>query len=252
MKKIIFVALLGLLTSNAIGQIEIDDEGVTTIENRIKIFSPINSNRHHAGVLLKSHKGYSGESVNYIFNPNRGESRPGFIFQHDYDESSGFYTDEDYSVIWNPGDDGYLLKVIDEDNMNLKWYLDGNGNAFTNSDKRKKQNILPLASNTLGFTTTTILNSINKLKAVKYEFTETLEEIAKRKASNTKTQNNRYIGLLAQDLEQVFPEVVQTNEEGHKFVNYDGLIPVLIEGIKELTKKVEDLEKEVSELKTKQ
>jgi hypothetical protein len=57
--------------------------------------------------------------------------------------------------------------------------------------------------------------------------------------------NNRpSVGVIAQDVEKVFPELV--NQTDPKSVNYDGLIGLLIEAVKELKIKVEILEKEVS------
>lgn len=40
-------------------------------------------------------------------------------------------------------------------------------------------------------------------------------------------------GFIAQDLEKVFPNLVKTDEKGYKAVNYTGLIPVIIETLKE-------------------
>lgn len=47
-------------------------------------------------------------------------------------------------------------------------------------------------------------------------------------------QNRKRFGLVAQELEQVFPEVVRTLPDGSKGILYSDLIPVLIESIKEL------------------
>lgn len=49
-------------------------------------------------------------------------------------------------------------------------------------------------------------------------------------------------GVIAQEVEQIFPEMVVTRENGIKAVRYDRLIPVLIEAVKELSLKVHDLE----------
>jgi hypothetical protein len=49
-------------------------------------------------------------------------------------------------------------------------------------------------------------------------------------------------GVIAQEVEKVFPEMVVTRENGIKAVRYDRLIPVLIEAVKELSLKVHDLE----------
>jgi hypothetical protein len=59
-------------------------------------------------------------------------------------------------------------------------------------------------------------------------------------------------GVVAQELEEVFPELVVTDKDGYKSVNYVGLIPHLVESVKELHKKDEavvKLEKEVREMR---
>ena len=46
------------------------------------------------------------------------------------------------------------------------------------------------------------------------------------------------VGVMAQEVEKVFPEMVTTGTDGYKRVNYDSLVPVLIEAIKELSSKI--------------
>ena len=48
-------------------------------------------------------------------------------------------------------------------------------------------------------------------------------------------------GILAQEIEAILPEIVNTRESGMKAVNYMKLIPLLIESIKELKNEVEAL-----------
>ena len=50
------------------------------------------------------------------------------------------------------------------------------------------------------------------------------------------------LGVVAQEVEEVFPELVTTDDEGFKSVNYNGLVGALIETVKCLQSKVEDLE----------
>jgi len=57
------------------------------------------------------------------------------------------------------------------------------------------------------------------------------------------------IGLIAQDVEKVFPEVVITNEDGYKSVEYDKLVAPLIEAIKEQQKEIEELKNEINSIK---
>jgi len=51
------------------------------------------------------------------------------------------------------------------------------------------------------------------------------------------------IGVIAQDIEEVFPELVRNNDH-IKTVNYNGLIGVLIEAIKEQQRQIEELKKD--------
>jgi len=45
-------------------------------------------------------------------------------------------------------------------------------------------------------------------------------------------------GILAQEVEKVFPELVKKNEQGYLSVNYSGLIPILIESTKEQQRQI--------------
>ena len=49
-------------------------------------------------------------------------------------------------------------------------------------------------------------------------------------------------GVIAQEVEAVLPEVVSEREDGTKTVNYNGLVGTLIEAVKELSARVEELE----------
>ena len=52
-------------------------------------------------------------------------------------------------------------------------------------------------------------------------------------------QNKKRYGLIAQEVEELYPELVNTNEtDGMKSLNYIELIPLLLEQIKELKKSV--------------
>jgi trimeric autotransporter adhesin len=50
------------------------------------------------------------------------------------------------------------------------------------------------------------------------------------------------IGVIAQEVERVFPELVTTDQQGRKKVNYFGLIGPLIEAVKELDGRITALE----------
>ena len=61
--------------------------------------------------------------------------------------------------------------------------------------------------------------------------------------------DGKQYGLIAQELEQVVPEVVKTNADGYKSVNYTQLIPFLIKAIQEQNQEIEALKKELNLLK---
>ena len=91
------------------------------------------------------------------------------------------------------------------------------GAVTESSDIALKSNIEPL---------TNVLDKINQITGYKYNFT---------------SNNSSSMGVIAQDVEKVFPELVH-GEEGSKSLQYSGLIGALIESIKELSAKVSALE----------
>jgi hypothetical protein len=56
----------------------------------------------------------------------------------------------------------------------------------------------------------------------------------------------KQVGLIAQEVEKVVPEVVNTDKEGYKSLSYDKLTAVLIEAVKEQQKEIETLKSENS------
>jgi hypothetical protein len=85
------------------------------------------------------------------------------------------------------------------------------------SDKRFKKDIKPIEN---------ALDKINKLTGVTYNWRA--DEFKERKFNNTSQ-----LGLIAQEVEKVIPEAVIIDENGFYGVNYNMVIPVLMEAIKE-------------------
>jgi len=89
------------------------------------------------------------------------------------------------------------------------------------SDRRFKQNITPIDS---------ALDKVTKLQGVTF--------IWNRAAFPDRNfSDGREIGLIAQDVEPVIPEVVHTDFDGYKSISYDKLTAMLIEAVKELKQK---------------
>lgn len=107
------------------------------------------------------------------------------------------------------------------------------GNAFAcSSDFRFKKDIMKLDNS---------LQDIMQLNGVSYNWKT--EEFAKRGFTEEKQ-----IGLIAQEVEAVIPELVQTGKDGYKSVDYQSLSAVLIEAIKEQQHTIESLEKTIESL----
>lgn len=122
------------------------------------------------------------------------------------------------------------------------------------SDKRLKENIRPLQKK---------LNAVTRLNGISYtlktpENTENYEvaeagsltkkeqadlanlrDVQEKKKASKRTR----LGFVAQDVQVVFPELVEENAEGYLSVDYLGLIPVLVEAIKEQQGQIEELQK---------
>ena len=82
------------------------------------------------------------------------------------------------------------------------------------------------------------MNVIRQLRPVSYNFIGNQRRQAR---SNQYTGANAEIGLLAQELEEVLPNLVFTDEEGRKHVDYISLIPVLIDAVQSLQQEVDAL-----------
>jgi len=114
--------------------------------------------------------------------------------------------------------------------VNLNGNLHASGNLTQNSDARLKKDIQPL---------THALDSILQLQAKTYRWKE-----------DTTFANKQDIGLVAQDVEKVFPELVAENEQGYKGIAYSKLTAVLIEAIKEQQNQITTLQQENQQLKS--
>jgi hypothetical protein len=110
----------------------------------------------------------------------------------------------------------------------------GDITAFSASDKRLKTNISQIQDS---------LHKVNSISGVTFDWNE--EGQKSRQVEEEVFGNRREAGVIAQEIEEVLPEVVVTRKDGYKAVRYEKLVPLLIEAIKELTAKVEMLESKV-------
>lgn len=114
--------------------------------------------------------------------------------------------------------------------------LSVNGDAFAtgvwvSSDRRYKQNEKPIDG---------ALEKIHHVNGVSYQFKKGKE------TNDRRFSEGEQIGFIAQDLKKIFPELVKEDGDGYMAVNYQGMIPVLVEAIKELSAEVAQLKTELA------
>ena len=69
------------------------------------------------------------------------------------------------------------------------------------------------------------------------------------KSYTMKKDGKQKIGVLAQDIQKVFPELVSTDDRDMLAVNYQGLVPVLINALKEQDAKMKEQQSDIDRLK---
>ena len=60
--------------------------------------------------------------------------------------------------------------------------------------------------------------------------------------------NREHIGLIAREVEKVFPDLVSTDQNGYQAVSYEKLTVVLLEALKEQQEMIEEQQKHLEEL----
>jgi len=120
-------------------------------------------------------------------------------------------------AIWHKGN---MHLLADTSNRPGSLSASGDVTAFRvtqTSDERLKKNISTIENG---------LQKVNEMRGVSYKL---------------KRDDTDHVGVIAQEIEKIVPEVVTDDTEGMKSVNYGALVGVLIEAVKELAQEVETL-----------
>ena len=126
---------------------------------------------------------------------------------------------------------GNLVLMQDLSNTVMGQYDDSNGNYTPASDRRLKKNITSIE---------TVLPKINAMNIRRYHY---------KKQEDTDPSN---IGVIAQELKEVFPELVKYAPEQDTYtVDYTSMAPLAIKAIQEQQVMIENLQKQVTELQSK-
>ena len=115
------------------------------------------------------------------------------------------------------------IKVNESTNMpsyalDVSGSIRASGTVLQSSDERLKENIYPIDNS---------LDRVNAIDGVYF---------------NWKEKQERNAGVIAQQVQKVLPEVVSEDNNGYLNVDYGGIVPLLLEAIKELESRVKELE----------
>ena len=114
---------------------------------------------------------------------------------------------------------GYYL---DPGNTSTSINVAGDIVAYASSDKRLKENIKPIEN---------ALDKVNKISGVTFEWNE----------KSHKETGKKDVGVIAQEIEAILPELVDNRSNGYKAVDYPKLTALLIEAVKDLSNQVKEL-----------
>lgn len=180
--------------------------------------------------------GANASSAGIWFNNNANTLSPGFVGMES-DGAIGFYgngTPNGWGVVMNiaTGNVGIGTSIPSQ-----KLHVIGNilaTGTITPSDIRYKTDIHGIQNSLARIISLSgVTYFMNRMAFPQWNFDSTLQ-----------------YGLIAQEVEKIFPEMVTNiDEKGYKGINYVKLVPVLIEGFKEMNSKIEATEKENKELK---
>ena len=252
------ILLLILTTELAFGQVNIEDNG------NITLGSTATSNPHRVRIISST---TSGNSIGlYVTSPLSGSSRHGLqvfgsggtnINRGIFTRGSSVGIANVYGIYADARDgfNGYGVYGIASGSSNVEYagYFSGNVHVtgtFTNpSDARLKERSAPLAQ-------AEVLSRLMQLAPKSYYF-RTSPEYAHMGLPST-----MQYGLIAQEVEAVFPELVRTevqpppvDDEGEeigvsidfKSVDYMKLIPLLVAALQEQQRRIEALEAALQE-----
>ena len=107
--------------------------------------------------------------------------------------------------------------------------MNGDIIAYYSSDERLKDNLIPISSAS---------QKITQIGGYEFDWNKESKDYA-----------GHDVGVIAQEIEKVLPEVVITRQDGYKAVKYEKIIPLLVQGLKEQQEEINQLKKDLDEFR---
>ncbi len=269
---IFFVALFVCLPFVTNAQLYVDSLGIVQVGNYVNdIYAGIEDWSKDTSIILSVRGNgflYSGAKITigdasskYATNVSIGEVKNG---------------DGDTDQLWLQGKKGLYYTSASQCRDTIFYYDTNKGSDFhfncnlvatgisVASDSRFKTDITPLESS---------LQTITSLSPVSYKLLprfgenafggnglpddipagglteKELQDIEYFKNFHKSLENDGpHFGFLAQEVKEVYPELVHTDDDGYMYIDYIGMIPLLVNAIGELNSQIEQLKAENSEL----
>ncbi|OAV65373.1 hypothetical protein Barb6XT_02439 [Bacteroidales bacterium Barb6XT] len=278
-KNYFLILVLLLLCTSANAQLKVKSDGRVQIGRM-----DLDEDKYKISTLQLMGKGYLGAGSKITFGDMGRWDYGGMnVFVGEYENGRYTDTNtikpddknEDTDRLWLHGKLGTVFtynfdkkvmvaaSIASDGKFTINNQVKANGLTIT-SDERLKENIKDLSGSGKD-----LLKSLKGVKGVSYNLRytspspaihtlvsdETSEPLTEKEIRNiaeaaevekklAEQAKKKRIGFLAQDIEKVFPELVETDEDGIKSVDYIGMIPVLLEGIKELQAENEALQEQ--------
>lgn len=215
-----FIFIMFSITSHA--QIKVWNDGKTALRTSV---TPVC--HFQLGIVTSTNS--NTFSIGGDFRMCRYNSGAPWAFLQARDETSASY--------------GFCIRTQYAGNIRNAVLIKANGDVEClydlswNSDARFKRDIKPFTNDEIGKLYS--VNACNYLMVTSSDSSE-IETV----------RDDRSYGIIAQDLRNIYPELVKEDDRGYLSINYVGLIPLLIEAVKDQKNTIDYLESELASLKS--